>query len=284
MLASPGLTQFNFAVDNWGASPSTAPGTSVTPGATNVEGTFTQIFSAANVARDCYWLSLTIYGGSLSAQGHGMLLDIGVDPTGGTSYTAIISNIVVGQQVLTVAQAKRHYLFPFYIRAGSTVAIRIQGANSTPVACRVMAKLYGDPTNPELVPVGQFSETIGTITNSAGVTFTPGNGAYGTFVDLGATTNDMWWWQLGVQCQNATITALQTRVQLAYGDASNKAELVTEQHSGTTTEEMRVDLPGNMIWLEANKFVPAGSHIYVRGFCSSAPNTGWSAVGVGVGG
>lgn len=282
MLASPGLTQFNFAVDNWGATPTTGPGTSVTPGASNVEGTFTQIFSA--LARDCYWLSLTIHGGSASAAAHGMLLDIGVDPAGGSSYTPIISDIVVGQQVLAVAQAKRHYLFPFCIKAVSSVAVRIQGSNGTPVACRVSAKLYGDPTNPELVPVGQFSETIGTIASSAGVSFTPGNGGYGTIVDLGATTKDMWWWQLGVQCQNATITALQTRIQLLYGDASNKAELITEQHSGATTEEMRVDLPANMIWLEAYKFIPAGSHIYVRGMCSSAPNTGWSAVGIGIGG
>jgi hypothetical protein len=51
----------------------------------------------------------------------------------------------------------------------------------------VSAKFWGDPSNPECVPVGQYSETIGTISGSAGVVFTPGNAADGAWTSLGTT-------------------------------------------------------------------------------------------------
>lgn len=284
MLAAPGLSSYDFKFDNWGASPSTTPGTSVVPGATNAEGSWTQIASAANIAKAIYWISLYVQGGATSAAAKNHLLDIGVDPAGGTSYTAIISDLPVGASQ-TAGGATPHFLFPFFIPAGSSVAVRIQGNNNTAGTVRVSAKFYGDPSNPELVPVGQFSESIGTGgVNSGGVTVTPGNGAFGSYAQLGTTTSDLWWWQFGVQALQGTMTSIPTYFELSYGDVTNKVPFMKKMLEPNTAEALLHDLDCNPFWPEAYRPVPAGSNIYCRAHGISAPFSGWSATAIGIGG
>lgn len=286
MLAAPGLSSYGFTFDNWGANPSSgaSAGTSVVPGASNVEGAFTQIASSANISRDVYWLALRVFGGTTSTAQKDHLLDIGVDNAGGTSYTAAVSNIVCGASGSSPQSALPSFLIPLFIKSGSSVAVRVQGNNATAGTVRVAAKFWGDPSNPENVPVGQFSETIGTITSSGGVSFTPGNAADGTWASLGTTTNDLWWWQLCTQVSNATMTALGMYVDLAYGDATNKVT-ITRKYLITNTSELLTDaFNTGLCWLDSYKFVPAGSTLYVRGRCSGAPDSGWNAVAIGIGG
>lgn len=284
MLHPVGLSSYNFTYDNWGANPASTIGTSVVPGATNAEGSFTQIASSANIAADCYWIYLQIHTGATSAAAKNHLLDIGVDPAGGTSYTAVISNLQVGAApALTVAGA-REFVFPFFIKSGSSVAVRIQGSNGTAGTVRVAARFYGRPTRPEAVPVGTFSETLGTVTNSSGQSFTPGNAADGTWVDLGTTTNAMWWWQVGYGIDNATITAEYTYIEVAWGDASNKISMFKDMHGGTTGETCGLAAQTQMLVCAAYNPVPAGTHIYIRGRCNNAPDTGYHATVIGIGG
>lgn len=285
MLFVPCLSSYGFSADNWGANPSTTAGTSVTPGATNAEGTFTQIFAAATVTSDVYWIVLRIFAGGTSGSQKDHLLDIGVDNAGGSSYSAVISNIVCGQSPSLAAGTfnPHRFVFPLYIKSGSSIAVRIQGSNGTAGTVRVSAKIYGQPSNPQAVPIGMISETIGTITNSQGVGFTPGNAADGTWVSLGTTTNALWWWQLAVQTSNGTTTALQTYVELAFGDATNKVS-IQRQMFGSNTTEMNSDFWGsNLCWMDSYKQVPGGATLYVRGRCSGAPDAGWNAVAVGMG-
>lgn len=273
-----------FTYDNWGANPSATIGTSVTPGASNVEGSWTQVASSANIAQDIYGIYLQVFGGATSAAQKGHLLDIGVDPAGGTSYSPIISNLVCGSSPALTAAGAREFFFPFFIKAGSSVAVRIQGNNATAGTVRVATRFYGYRTVPEMLPVGQFSETIGTITNSSGVSFTPGNAADGSWVDLGATAKNMWWWQLGYQIDNATITAEYTYIELAWGDGTNKHTIFKIMHGGTTGETCGAAAQTNLLWMAAYARVPAGAHIYVRGRCNNAPDTGYNAVAIGIGG
>lgn len=282
MLYPPGLTKFAFTYDNFG-NPDTTPGTSVTPGASNAEGSWTQVASSANIAHDVYGFFLRVTGG-LGAN-KPQLLDVGVDPAGGTSYVAIISNLVMGASAGATNTGGGHsFLFPFYIKAGSSVAVRIQGSNATAGTVTVGMKFYGKPDQPDAMPVGSFSQTMGTITNSSGPTLTPGNGAYGSYVDLGTTTQPMWWWQIGYQIDNATITAEYTYIELSYGGASNKHPIMLIQHGGTTSESCGTLIPGNVNVFEAYCPVPAGANIYVRAFCQNAPDTGYNAVAIGIGG
>jgi hypothetical protein len=281
-LFVPGLSRFDFTFDNLGVDPSTNLGTSVIPGASNAEGSWTQVASAANVAQDIYGLWIRVSDGVTGSQAKPHLLDIGIDPAGGTAYVQEIANICCGNSSVAGNGGGHEFYFPYFIKAGSSVAVRIQGANATAGTVRVQIKLYGFPTRPELVPKGSFSETIGTITNSNGVSFTPGTSADGTWVSLGTTAKAMWWWQIAYQLDNATVTNEQTYIDLAHGDATNKHIIQRIMHSGLTTEDIRSLIHTNLI--EGYCEVPAGAEMWVRGRANSAPDTGYNAVAVGIGG
>jgi hypothetical protein len=284
MLLAPGLSSYGFKYDNWGANPSATMGTSVIPGASNAEGSWTQIASSADISADCYWLFITVHSGNTSAQQKDHLIDIGVDPAGGSSYAAVVSNIVCGLTVSSPGAGYR-FTFPLFVKSGSSVAVRAQGNNATAGTVRVMAKFYGQPSNPEAVPVGQFSETIGAITNSQGVGFTPGNAADGSWQSLGTTTSALWWWQLAFQVSDSTMTAELAFIDLAYGDATNKTNILRLCHASTsTTESAQENSAANVFFADCFCPVPSGATIYVRGRCSDAPDTGYNAVAIGIGG
>lgn len=284
MLHTPGLSAFNFTFDNWGANPSATIGTSVTPGASNAEGSWTQIASSANIAEDCYWLYVQIHTGATSGAAKNQLLDIGIDPAGGTSYTAFLSNLAVGASPALSAAGAREHVFPIFIKAGSSVAVRIQGSNATAGTVRVAARFYGRPTRPEVVPRGARSQTFGTITNSNGSSVTPGNAADGSWVDLGAVSQPLWWWQIGYQVDNTTITAEYTYLEVAWGDASNKIRMFKVMHGGTTSETCGLAAQTQMLAAAAYNPVPAGANIYVRARCNNSPDTGYNVTVVGIGG
>lgn len=284
MLLAPGFSSYGFKYDNWGANPAGTAGTSVTPGTAGAEGAWTEIAAAASITQDCHWVIIAVHAGATSAQIKDHLLDIGIDPAGGTSYTAFASNIVCGESRSIDVAVGRVFLLPMFVKSGSSVAARIQGNNATPGTVRVAAKFFGQPSAPEAAPVGQFSETIGTIASSAGASFTPGNAADGTWVSLGTTTNTMWWWQLGYGISNTTITGEMTYIDLAYGDGSNKVTIMRQFHTGNTGEGVADHVGANLNFLECYCPVPAGATIYVRGRCNNAPDTGYTAVAIGIGG
>ncbi len=286
MLAAPGLSSYGFTYDNWGANPSITPGTSITPGASNVEGSWTGVAASSDITRDCYWVSVCVNTGATSTAQKDHLLDIGVDNAGGTSYTAVISNIVCGESGgVGDAFGPHRFVFPLFIKSGSSVAVRIQGNNATAGTVFVAVKFYGDPSNSENVPVGQYSETIGTITNSGGVSFTPGNAADGAWVSLGTTARDLWWWQLGAQLSSAAMTSSRfTYVDLAFGDATNKI-IIQRQLFGQASLENACDaIKENLNWLNCYRPVPAGGTLYVRGRGNTTVTSGWNAVAIGMGG
>jgi hypothetical protein len=282
----PGLPcGFAFKYDNWGANPATTYGTAVSGNASaNVEGAWTQIASSANIAQNCYWIEMVIHSSNSSANAANCLYDIGVDPAGGTSYTAIINNIIGGQSPgVTLAGGPKQYSFPFFIKAGSSVAVRVQSSLAAHGNTRVAARFYGQPTNPLACPVGAFSQTFGTITNSSGPTVTPGNAADGTYVDLGSVTKALWWFQIGHQINNATVTAEYTYVETAWGDGSNKHVMHKYIHGGTTAEVSNFLSNPNH---SAASFmpVPAGANLYCRMRCNNAPDTGYNVTMIGIGG
>lgn len=252
-------------------------GTSVVPGASNAEGAWTQIASSANIAADVLAFKLLVLSGTTTAQAKNHLLDIGVDPAGGTSYTEVISNLACGA---SLSFPGRTYLFPLFIKAGSSVAVRVRGSNATAGTVRVGAKFLGEASRPELVRSGTFSETIGAITGSRGVSFTPGNSAKGAWASLGTTARAMWWWNLGVQIDNAVITAVVYQLDLAFGDATNKV-MIIDDHTifGGTSETI---VSGDEPW--AYRHVPEGAELWVRGAAGGTAVTGFNAVAVGIGG
>lgn len=277
------INSFLWKFSNY-TTPSATPGTSVVPGASNAEGAWTQVATAANMAYDVCLFYIAVGGGNTSAQQKNHLLDIGVDPAGGTSYTAVISNLVCGQ-TQAVTTGGDEFVFPFFVKAGSSVAVRVQGNNATAGTVRVVATFYGRPTQPEMAPCGTFSQTLGTITSSAGTTVAPGNAAEGSWVSLGTTTSDLWHWQMGVQLSNATITAQYATYDLAYGDATNKEIIIEDQAIGFYgTAEIKASILRGRHLVEAYRYVPSGSTIYARGRCSTAPTATYNVTAIGIGG
>lgn len=277
------INAFLWKFSNY-TTPSATPGTAVTPGASDAEGSWTQIASAANMAYDSCLMFIAVGGGNTTGNAKNHLLDIGVDPAGGTSYAAIISNLVCGQ-TQAVSTGGDEFVFPIRIKAGSSVAARVQGSNATAGTVRVVATFYGRPTNPEMVPCGSFSETIGSVSSSNGTSITPGNAAEGSWTSLGTTTADLWHWQLGVQVDNGTITAQYTTVDLAYGDATNKEFILEDQHVGFYgTAEIKASILRGRQLVEGYRYVPAGSTIYARARCSTSPATGYNVTAIGIGG
>lgn len=281
MLAMMGPATMVLVYDGYGAPSTTAPGVSVVPGATNAEGAWTSIATGSNIAFDCYWLLLWISGANTTANDKSQILDVGVDSAGGTNYQALLSNICCGDSGFSL-DGGYFYYFPLLIKAGSQVAVRVQGSNGTAGTVRVAPQFWGRASNPCEIKVGRYSETIGSITNSGGQSFTPGtSGAEGTWQSLGTTTKSLWWWQLCPQISNGTITALQYAIDLAYGDANNKHFIVrrAQMFVTGTVEKVNFVHPPNCYC-----DVPAGSTIYVRGSCSGSPVTGLNATAVGIGG
>jgi hypothetical protein len=284
MLLAPRHSRFSFTYDNWGATPTTTIGTSVTPGASGAEGSWTQVATGANIAYDICGIYVRVGAGAGSATFKAHLLDIGVDPAGGTSYTAIINDMMVSESAAqTSVGAGREHFFPMSIKAGSSVAVRVKGNASTAGTVRVWTKFYGGGSAQEMMPCGTYSETIG-VTGTAGVSFTPGNAADGSWVSLGTTTNNLWWWQIGHQVNNTTITADVTYVDLAYGDVTNKHIITRVVHNGTTGETVGWLASNQLVWHECYCPVPGGSTLYVRGRSDAAPDTGYEAMALGIGG
>ena len=281
MLATMEPPQFNWLYDGFGTISTTTPGTSVVPGATNAEGAWTQIATAANIAQHVYSLDLWITGANVTTADKSQLLDIGVDPAGGTAYQAILTNICCGSSGFSL-DGGYQYRFPIFIKAGSTVAARVQGSNGTAGTVRIAAMYYGMLSNKYAGKFGRYSETIGAITNSGGVSFTPSNaGGAVTWTSLGTTTRNLWWFQLCPQISNGTITALIYWLHLAYGTASHKQYIVKNLRMYVTGTVEKVNLgPQDFGYRE----VPAGATLYVAGTCSGTAVTGFNATAVGIGG
>jgi hypothetical protein len=271
-----------YTVDNFGATPSATPGTSVVPGASNAEGSFSA--ALLSPTQDLAGLYLRVSDGGATTASKPHLLDIGVDPAGGTSFAAVISNIVCGASGSLTAGGAHRFFFPLFVPAGATVAVRIQGANATAGTVIVGLKGYGQLHRRHMLPVGTFSETLGTITNSSGVSFTPGNASDGTWVSLGTTAKHMWFFQLAYQITGGTITAERTWIELGAGPSGSQRVLLRRGHNGTATEQIGDMMDTQLVWHEGYHEIPAGTELWVRGRCENAPDSGYDAVAIGIGG
>lgn len=280
MLVNPDQNAFNFSYSNIGAV-STTPGTSVTPGVSNAEGNWTLIAAGSNLTTNIYGIALWVTNGASTATARNHALDIGIDPTGGSSYTAAISNLVCSMADTAIVGGRWFY-FPYYINASAAVAVRAMYSGTPAGTIRVTAWFYGNPTNPENVRAGQYSETLGATASAIGTTFTPANSAgSGTWVSLGAPSAPLWWVQLGVGINNATVTSLMYHIDVGYGDSASKQIVI---------DRMPVSIAGTAETIatgpisHAFAHIPTSASVWVRGTCSGTAVTGFNATVIGIGG
>jgi len=267
-----------WTLDNWGATFAGANlGTSIAAHATNahVKGTAVSIWAGSLIVTDVYEVYLTFLQPSVAVTR--FLIDLLVDPAGGTSWSVVVANIAVNTPNFTICGSSYH--FPITIKAGSSIGLQMQ-CSTAAVTLRAMVVVRGKPSRPELVQSGYAVQTLGAVTASTeGTAFTPGTNAMGSYsASLGTLTRNAWYWQLGHVISDATQTAQIVGVDVAAGDASNKiicGQAFWHTEPSTTETAGKCAFPfGGLPYRNA----PAGSNVYVRSWANTTPDTGNTAI------
>ena len=258
-------------------------GVAVTPG-NNTKGAYATLISAANFANDAYGILIHINSGATSAAARDMLIDIGTDPAGGTTFGVVIPDLLGSAAGTAIVGGGIWYYFPLFIKAGSTLGARASVNNATVGTVRVNAIVYGRPRRPEYVKAGQKVTAYGiTAGTSSGTAVTSGTTSDGTWTALAtAIAERNWWWQVGVGVNNGTITAVNYTADLAAGDATNK-DMLIEDHTyyGDTAENWSCS-PVNI--MSGENAVASGVNVYGRLQCSGTAITGLSMAAYGMSG
>ena len=244
MLHVPCANKFLFEAGTFSGRPSDgAMGVQVTPG-TGSYGSYVEVISDTLITEDCYGIAICISQAATSTTARRRLVDIGIDPAGGTSYSSVIPDLLCtnaspyGNSTLIGGV---WYYFPIFIKAGSAIAARACGNGAQTLY--VAAQVYGKPTAPEMLKVGSKVISYGvTVANPpTGVSVTPGTTNRGAWVSLGtvAAGDKPFFWQFGV---DSSLTSLGTETfacDIGIGDATNKALVISAaQFRETTAEQM----------------------------------------------
>lgn len=262
---------------------STYLGVSTTPGTSSTWGSWVQLWNNTTYPNiDIHAIQLLISGGNTTGVAKNHQIEIGYDPANGSSYSPIITGLLCGQSQTGIAGL--HHYFPLFNKGGGSYGVRSMGSHTTAGTLRVQMDAFAVPTgmSNEYFRSGTYAETIGSIASTVGVSVTPGNSnAWGSWATLGTTVKDLWFFQLCVQCNNATTTAMTYEWQLAYGDGSNKEIIIFNY---MLTLPGTAEITQGRLNLQGYRNVPAGSTLYVRGKTSGEAVTGWNVSAVGVGG
>lgn len=288
--ATSKFNTLSWSFNNLPATPNTTPGAliSTTAGSANTKGAWTRVASSTDLVYDVDGIYFSTNGAAASGNTRPHLIDIGVDPAGGTSYTPLINNIIAGQSSTQSFPGLREHYFPIRIRKGSSVACRTQSVWGSALTTRVVVEFYGAGSSN--FPIGTYSDTYGAVTTtSRGTDFTPGStNADGSWVQMGSnTTRPYWWFQLGVQVTNNTLFTTSegyNYIELGIGDGTNKKVIYRTQLQVTPSETCLFWAQASMLWHACYCPIPAGVGLYVRGRNSGTPNAGYNAAVVCIGG
>lgn len=283
-LYVPQGQDFQWQYSNVSATrPSTAGfGTTITSGATaNTMGAWTQVVTGANMTNEGYGISVVFSNGFTSAATRNTLVNVGVDPAGGTNYTIKIPYLVAGH-ANTYALGGINYYFPLYIPKGASVALQSQGTTASGTVSAFVT-IFGQPRRPDAVRCGSKVFAFGATTaTSSGTVLTLGTSAEGAWTQVGtATTMPLWWWQMGYTCLDTTMTASAIHFDLGSGTAASKKVLLENVIVRTTATE-QVSIDQHVITAYNN--VATGDLIYARGQSAASADTSPGVIVYGLGG
>ncbi len=233
----------------------------------HTKGTYVEIFSA--LAFDVYQVELFVAEVGLSTVDTSALLDVGADSAGGTSYTEIIPNFLIGC-VRESGEFSNGYtsIFPVFIPAGATVAVRTQSISSSDTV-EVGMKLHGGSPDGDPFPNHGLVVAYGvTVSSSSGIT--PANavtnveGAWTEVVS--ATTHPHRGLTIGVQAADGTIGTDDYLIDIATGAGGSEVVIIEGIPVHTHgNEQLRI--------LDAGAFrhdIPEGTRLAVRAQADAA--------------
>jgi hypothetical protein len=262
MLNVPG-SSFGVTQTNMPSQPLATNGTVITP-VVGSKGSWAEVFTTLD--QDTYGLWITVHNARTSAANRGYAIDIGIGAAG--SEIVIIPDLIGSNAGVTNNTGGLHYYFPIFIPSGTRVAARAQGSVTT--SCRVIVRALQQPSNPSMVRTCGYVEALG-ITGITGITCTAGTTAEGSWVSVGTTTRDLWWWQIGIQVALADTSHLAAyyHFDMAVGDGTNFNVIMQDAPFCTTGAE---EAGKSLVIFNSERFVPSGSTIYIRGQCDVSPD------------
>lgn len=278
------LQPFKFcnSVDNLVGTPSGTGvfGTNFTANSSNSDGTAVTVLSA--LAFDVHQLVIAIGGISLASANSNCLLDVLVDPAGGTSWSPLIDDLVCGMTPIvgTASGPGNIYAFPIFIKAGSSIGVRARTAHTTNITTgRIVMWAYGNPSRPDMWWCGQKVESLGINAGSSkGTNVTPGNsGTYGSWATIGTSSARYGAVQFQMNGTDGSAVALGYYFQLGVGSTKLPGS-PTIARTLTTSEVGALTGPGNPIWCD----VPASTPWQIRATCSSTGAEVWNGAVYGV--
>jgi hypothetical protein len=191
-LIIPARPIWAFSSSSYPATPTTLQsGVAVTAGANNADGTAVAV--VPTLTHDCEFLEIGISGFNATGTAQQVLMDILVDPAGGTTWSTLIADLLCGYTGIrgqTTGFSSCMYFFPLWIPVGSSLGAQARTSHTATEAGDISIVARGGNANPGSWWCGQSVETIGVDpSTSQGTLITPGNtGAYSSWVDLGAPT------------------------------------------------------------------------------------------------
>lgn len=275
-----------------GTRPATNWGASITPG-NNTYGSYTSVQSAHT--EDAYGILININSNNVSAAARDALVTIGFDPAGGTSFGGLggvagneINHLVASCAVAYLLGSAANtggiwYYFPLFIKAGTSIGAKASINNATVGTLRVATWLMTRPTNPKTLRCGSFVRTFGATTaSSSGTAITPGTTTKATYTQVGsAIAEPLWFWELGIGMNNATMPNNIYHCDLAVGSSTSANQTVIQDAFVAISSTEAIGKPvAGAYWQAA-----VGDNVYVR--AQGGPNAldiGYSMIAYGVGG
>lgn len=270
---------FAYCTDNHPNTPSSSsPGTACTPGTSNADGTPVSLISA--IAHDVHKIVVHVTNTNTSTAARYQLMDILIDPAGGTSWASWIEDLVCGflPANATGVNSGAYYAFPVYLPAGCSIGTQMRTSHTVASAARVSIWAFGEPSRPDMWWCGQGVETLGvTAATSRGTVVTPGNSsAYGSWATIGTSTYRYGAIQLGTNGTDSSSTAVNYAFQAGIGNQPLPGWPIDIRGMGTTEVGAWMN-SGQVI----NCDIAAGSSLEVRGK-SSGTAEAWDCALYGV--
>lgn len=231
----------------------------------NTDGTAVTLLSA--LAHDVEFVAIGLTQGSSSGANHGFLMDLLIDPAGGTSWSALINDLMVGYVQSTgggAAAPSRWYYFPLWIPAGASIGARAKSGVTGAQTVKAILTVAGGPSDPTAWWCGQQVTEIGiNAATGDGAIITPGNsGTFSAWTNFGST--------LPAACgavqfahQGGAINAMNAlSYHLEFG--VNSTRIGPPLWTTGNANEAMVDSPLGPIFCS----LAAGSQLQARGTCS----------------
>jgi|CXWL01.1.fsa_nt_gi hypothetical protein len=198
---------FSKVVHNTEAPSVDTPGINIIPGASNVKGSWTTILDP--LPHDVFALNIGFYNGDVSATNRGSLCDIGIDLSGGTTFSVLIPDLLCGSAAPGSLGGGQKYSFPLFIPSGATVGARAQTAAAASGTLNVAISGYGGIKDNHFFKVGRKVEALGIVSaSSRGTTIVSGATSFGS------PTFDGFYAEHGFSVNSAAMTAVRYHTHL----------------------------------------------------------------------